>query len=42
MVQFERVGYFCIDPDSTAQQMVLSRTVSLRDNKFRAIFRDKK
>lgn len=30
--QLERVGYFCIDPkDSSADKLVLNRTVSLRD-----------
>lgn len=29
--QFERVGYFCVDPDSTAGHLVFNRTVSLRD-----------
>ena len=29
--QFERQGYFCIDPDSTSTQLVCNRTVSLRD-----------
>jgi glutaminyl-tRNA synthetase len=29
--QFERVGYFCVDPDSTAGRLVFNRTVSLRD-----------
>ena len=30
-VQFERLGYFCVDPDSTAQTLVFNRTVALRD-----------
>lgn len=31
--QFERVGYFCVDPvDSTAQTLVFNRTVTLRDS----------
>jgi glutaminyl-tRNA synthetase len=30
-VQFERTGYFCLDPDSTPGQPVFNRTVSLRD-----------
>lgn len=30
-VQFERLGYFCVDPDSTAHALVLNRTVALRD-----------
>jgi glutaminyl-tRNA synthetase len=29
--QFERQGYFCVDPDSTAGNLVLNRTVGLRD-----------
>ncbi|MCD4669327.1 MAG: glutamine--tRNA ligase, partial [Actinomycetia bacterium] len=29
--QFERLGYFCADPDSTAEKVVFNRTVTLRD-----------
>ena len=29
--QFERQGYFCVDPDSTAEKPVFNRSVSLRD-----------
>ena len=29
--QFERQGYFCVDPDSSAGKLVFNRTVSLRD-----------
>jgi len=29
--QFERNGYFCVDPDSSAGKLVFNRTVSLRD-----------
>jgi glutaminyl-tRNA synthetase len=29
--QFERLGYFCVDPDSTAGKPVFNRTVALRD-----------
>src|SRR5207249_1502580 len=29
--QFERVGYFCVDPDSTPEKPVFNRTVTLRD-----------
>jgi glutaminyl-tRNA synthetase len=29
--QFERLGYFCIDPDSTVSNLVINRTVELRD-----------
>ena len=30
-VQFERLGYFCVDPDSKAGAMVWNRTVTLKD-----------
>ena len=30
-VQFERLGYFCRDPDSTAERPVFNRTLALRD-----------
>ena len=29
--QFERLGYFCVDPDTTPERLVFNRTVSLRD-----------
>ncbi|MGQ9455511.1 MAG: glutamine--tRNA ligase/YqeY domain fusion protein [Armatimonadota bacterium] len=29
--QFERLGYFCVDPDSTPDRIVFNRTVTLRD-----------
>ena len=29
--QFERQGYFCVDPDSTADKPVFNRTVTLKD-----------
>jgi glutaminyl-tRNA synthetase len=29
--QFERVGYFCLDPGSTSDQLVFNRTSTLRD-----------
>ncbi len=29
--QFERMGYFCVDPDTTAERLVFNRTVALRD-----------
>ena len=29
--QFERQGYFCVDPDSSSGKLVFNRTVSLRD-----------
>jgi glutaminyl-tRNA synthetase len=30
--QFERVGYFCVDPDSRDDKLVFNRTISLRDS----------
>jgi glutaminyl-tRNA synthetase len=29
--QFERLGYFCVDPDSASGALVINRTVALRD-----------
>ncbi len=29
--QLERLGYFCVDPDTTPARLVLNRTVTLRD-----------
>jgi glutaminyl-tRNA synthetase len=29
--QFERVGYFCVDPDSDADELIFNRTATLRD-----------
>ncbi len=29
--QFERLGYFCVDPDSTPEALIFNRTVGLRD-----------
>ena len=31
-VQFERIGYFIVDEDSTDEKLVFNRTVTLRDN----------
>ncbi|MDF4220205.1 glutamine--tRNA ligase/YqeY domain fusion protein [Maribacter sp. M208] len=31
-VQFQRMGYFCVDPDTTAGKLVFNRTVGLRDS----------
>jgi glutaminyl-tRNA synthetase len=31
--QFERLGYFCVDPDSTAERLVFNRTATLKDTK---------
>jgi glutaminyl-tRNA synthetase len=29
--QFERLGYFCVDPDSSAKALVFNQTITLRD-----------
>jgi glutaminyl-tRNA synthetase len=29
--QFERQGYFCVDPDSSPGKLVFNRTVTLKD-----------
>ena len=29
--QFERMGYFCVDPDSTSDRLVFNRTIGLKD-----------
>ena len=31
-VQFERLAYFCVDPDSTPELRVFNRTITLRDS----------
>ena len=31
VVQFQRLGYFCVDQDTTPDRMVFNRTVTLRD-----------
>ncbi|APG60791.1 glutamine--tRNA ligase/YqeY domain fusion protein [Christiangramia salexigens] len=31
-VQFQRIGYFCVDKDSTPEKPVFNRTVTLRDS----------
>ena len=30
--QFERTGYFCVDPDTTEEKLVINRSVGLRDS----------
>jgi len=30
--QFERIGYFCVDRDSTSSRPVFNRTVTLKDS----------
>ena len=32
LCQFERLGYFCIDPDTTDERLVINRTIGLRDS----------
>ena len=39
--QFERLGYFCVDPDTTAERLVFNRTVALRDSWAKIENRDK-
>jgi len=34
--QFERLGYFCSDPDSTPENLVFNRTATLRDSWLKA------
>ncbi len=29
--QFQRLGYFCVDPDSTEEKLIFNKTVGLRD-----------
>jgi len=29
--QFERLGYFCMDADTTTEKIIINRTVTLRD-----------
>ena len=31
-VQFERLGYFCVDAEDSGEQLFFNRTVSLRDS----------
>ncbi|MCS6843729.1 MAG: glutamine--tRNA ligase/YqeY domain fusion protein [Caldilineales bacterium] len=31
LYQFERLAYFCVDPDSTPERLVFNRTVALKD-----------
>jgi glutaminyl-tRNA synthetase len=41
-VQFERLGYFCVDPASTGEKIVMNRTVTLRDTWAKIREREKK
>jgi glutaminyl-tRNA synthetase len=40
--QFERLGYFCLDPDSTSAKLVFNRTIALRDSWSKMESRSKK
>jgi len=40
-VQFERLGYFCVDRDSSADRLVFNRIVTLRDTWARVKAREK-
>jgi len=31
LFQFERLGYFCVDPSSASGKLVFNRTIGLRD-----------
>ena len=37
--QFERLGYFCVDPDSTGAALVFNRIVTLRDSWLKIVRR---
>jgi glutaminyl-tRNA synthetase len=41
VVQFERQGYFCLDPDSTPQSPVFNRTIGLRDTFAKEVAKEK-
>ena len=40
--QFERLGYFCVDPDSNSEKLVFNRTIGLRDTWSKIEKREKK
>jgi glutaminyl-tRNA synthetase len=40
--QFERLGYFCVDPDSASEKLVFNRTIELRDTWSKIERREKK
>jgi glutaminyl-tRNA synthetase len=40
--QFERLGYFCVDPDSSSEKLVFNRTIGLRDTWSKIEKRDRK
>ena len=42
LYQFERLGYFCADPDSGSESLVFNRTIGLRDTWSKIEKREKK
>jgi len=34
-IQFERIGYYCVDPDTTSNLIVVNRTVSLKESTWK-------
>ena len=38
--QFERLGYFCVDPDSTRDRLVFNRALTLKDTWAKVLSRD--
>jgi glutaminyl-tRNA synthetase len=38
--QFQRIGYFNVDPDTTPERMVFNRTVSLKDTWAKSVKRE--
>ena len=40
--QFERLGYFCVDPASTSDKLLFNRTIGLRDTLAKVEKREKK
>jgi glutaminyl-tRNA synthetase len=40
-VQFERLGYFTPDPDSTSDHLVFNRTLTLKDTWAKVQARDR-
>jgi glutaminyl-tRNA synthetase len=40
--QFERLGYFCVDKDSTPDKLVINRTIALRDSWAKQMKKDSK
>ncbi len=40
-MQFERQGYFCLDPASKPERLVFVRTIGLRDTFARDVAKEK-